>query len=313
MKLYKHLKTTLAARTAVAWTFTALLMAYVGQPALAGDGRLEINQACAEGGGCFFGDDPGFPVQLVLSGSYVLTSDLTPPADTAGIFMPVNADDSLIDFNGFAMKGPESCDGTPVTSCTGSSTVHGIDGAFRDGVTVRNGTIQGMSGNGVQLDRRTLIQNVKVMENGADGISVGDSSSIESAVADRNNQTGIRLGDQSTAIRLRSTGNGGWGVLAGDASVISDSTAAVNANQGFYMRAGAILRNSTSRNNQSHGVDLEADASVIDTTSINNAGEGVNCISAAAVKGNTIAGNASPMDSDCVQVDYNYCNGNLTC
>lgn len=280
---------------------------------IAGDGRLEINQACAEGGGCFSGDDPGFPVQLVASGSYVLTSDLAPPADTAGIFMPVNADNSTIDLNGFTLAGPETCDGTPVTSCTGSSTAHGIDGTFRDGVTVRNGTIRGMSGHGVQLDRQTLIQNVQVIENGADGLNLGDSSSVESVVARRNNQTGVVVGDQSTAIRIRSVGNGGWGMLAGDGSVVSDSTAAANASQGFYMSAGAILRDSVSRNNQSSGVSLEADASIIDSTSVNNTGQGVDCVSAAAVKGNTIAGNTSPLDSDCVQVDYNYCNGDLSC
>lgn len=297
-------------RSVLSWAIPALL--FCGA-ATAGDGRLEINQACAEGDGCFLGDDPGFPVQLVASGSYVLTSDLTPPADTAGLFLPVNADDSTIDLNGFTLKGPETCDGTPVTSCTGSSTAHGIDGTFRDGVTVRNGTVRGMSGHGVQLDRQALIHNVRVIENGADGLSVGDASSVESVVAERNNQTGVVVGDQSTAIRIRAIGNGGWGVLAGTASVVSDSTASVNTNHGFHMEAGAILRDSVSRNNQSDGVSLDADASIIDSTSMNNSGQGVDCVSAAAVKGNTFAGNASPLGSDCVQVDYNYCNGDLSC
>lgn len=297
-------------RRALSMTAFALL---VWSASAFGDGRLEINQACAEGSGCFSGDDPGFPVQIISSGSYVLTSDLVPPTDTAGISLAAGADGCTIDFNGFALKGPESCDGTPVTNCTGSSTVHGIDGTFRDGVTVRNGTIRGMSGHGVQLDRRALIQNFEVMENGADGVSVGFSSSVESVVAARNDQTGIRVGDHSTAIRLRSTGNGGWGVLAGDGSVVSDSTAAVNASQGFYMKVGAILRNSVSRSNQSAGVGLESDASIIDSTSVNNASFGVGCVSAAAVKGNTFAGNASPLGTECVQVDYNYCNGDLSC
>ena len=56
----------------------------------AGEGVLEINQACAVNPvtGCFSGDAPGFPVTIDGSAgrSYLLTGDLViPDPDTSGI------------------------------------------------------------------------------------------------------------------------------------------------------------------------------------------------------------------------------------
>ena len=53
-----------------------LLTLTLALPALAVDGVLEINQACAESTGCFAGDSPGFPVTIQDPGSYRLTGAL---------------------------------------------------------------------------------------------------------------------------------------------------------------------------------------------------------------------------------------------
>ena len=49
----------------------------------AGDGVLEINQACAVETGCMPGDTAGFPVAILTSGSYRLTSSPAVPDETA--------------------------------------------------------------------------------------------------------------------------------------------------------------------------------------------------------------------------------------
>jgi hypothetical protein len=83
--------------------FAPLLLVLAG-PALAVDGVLEINQACAVNTGCFSGDVSGFPVSINGSAgrSYRLTSDLViPSVNSNGIL--ANAPD--IDLGGFSIIG----------------------------------------------------------------------------------------------------------------------------------------------------------------------------------------------------------------
>ncbi len=85
---------------------TFLLFLVLAGPALAVDGVLEINQACAVNTGCFPGDTPGFPV--TISGfppesSYRLTSSLqVPGTNTDGLFL--FGPHITIDFNGFSLS-----------------------------------------------------------------------------------------------------------------------------------------------------------------------------------------------------------------
>ena len=53
-----------------------LLALWTGM-ALAPDGQLEINDACALAG-CFAGDTAGYPVAITTPGSYRLTGNLAP-------------------------------------------------------------------------------------------------------------------------------------------------------------------------------------------------------------------------------------------
>ena len=84
----------------------ALLMALVlALPAVAfaGDGRIEINQACAQAG-CFTGDNPGFPVTLNGGDSFVLTSNLTVTGATSAV--TTGSSGKVLDLNGFEIAGP---------------------------------------------------------------------------------------------------------------------------------------------------------------------------------------------------------------
>ena len=93
----------------------------------AGDGVLEINQACVASG-CFSGDAPGFPVTLSQVGSYVFTSNLdvtseANPENVTAIVVDVAGTDVVtIDLNGFGIFGATFCPGTPPSSCSPTGT-----------------------------------------------------------------------------------------------------------------------------------------------------------------------------------------------
>jgi hypothetical protein len=116
----------------------AILLASAATPAAAVDGVIEINQAAALAGGITPGDTPGFPVTLSQPGSYRLTGNL----DTTGLpnaqdvtVIRVTASDVSIDLNGFAIVGPVTCTGMPVTSCTANSPLPGLGVQAGSGVT----------------------------------------------------------------------------------------------------------------------------------------------------------------------------------
>ena len=137
----------------------------------AADGALEINAACVSGG-CFAGDDPGFPVEIVSAGSYMLTSNLqVSGGDTTGI--AVSASGVTLDLNGFTLQGPTTCTGIPVTSCSDTGTGSGIDAAT--GTAIRNGSVIGFGNNGIDAGRANRLRNLRVEGNGGHGIHQSDS------------------------------------------------------------------------------------------------------------------------------------------
>ena len=164
------------------WTLGAALAAVtlaVPGTAPATDGRREINQAVVVAAG-------GFPYVISTRGSYVLTGDLTPPADVIGI--RVDADDVAIDLNGFAIRGNLSC--VP-GSCTGSGPSRGIGvpaAPTTNGrrCTVRNGSITGINGTAIELRDRAFVDAVTISDTFFNGMTLGPNS-----MATRNRVTAI--------------------------------------------------------------------------------------------------------------------------
>ena len=64
---------------------------------------IAITQAKANAGNVTPGDTPGFPVTLSRPGSYVLTTNLTVPANKDGI--NITSYDVTLDLNGFRIHG----------------------------------------------------------------------------------------------------------------------------------------------------------------------------------------------------------------
>jgi hypothetical protein len=149
----------------------------IAGPGMAGDGVLEINQTCAVQTGCFPGDAPGLAVTINEPGSYRLTSNLeiTRPTVTA---IEVGANDVTIDMNGFAIRGPVSCVGTP-PQCTASGAGKGVFVNGGNRFAIHNGIISGMGSHGVEiLGWESIVERLRLIGNAGDCIKAGQGALV---------------------------------------------------------------------------------------------------------------------------------------
>jgi hypothetical protein len=178
--------------------------------ASASDGVPEINQACAQTG-CFPGDAPGFPVTITQQGSYRLTGNLSLPSNTTAI--QIDATFVTLDLGGFLVSGPNACTGYPPTGCTTTVGNPGIfSGQFL--VVVRNGSVYGMGGQGIQLDGASSeVDSVRVLGCGGSGIRVGANGRVAHSFSGGNFSDGIDLFDGGTAYDNEVRANGSYGLV----------------------------------------------------------------------------------------------------
>jgi hypothetical protein len=254
----------------------AIVVALASASAHAGDGALEINQACAATG-CFPGDTAGFPVTTQTGKRYVLTSDLTLAANTSGITAVAT---TTIDLNGFAITGPVTCTGSPAV-CVGAGTGNGV--SLGRGAVLRNGTVRGISGSGVSLDELSVVENVLVEQNGTDGI-VG---SAEGAVV-RN----CRIADNGSDGIQFALGAGSPAALVLDSVIFRNGEAGVKA-------AEILVRNNTIMENGDLGLQLNfvsAQGGYVGNVLRDNNG-----------------GNANPQTAGGIQLGTNICATDTVC
>jgi hypothetical protein len=272
------------------WLLLSLVLA---TPALAGDGRIEINQSCAEAG-CFAGDTEGFPVTISSPGSYVLTSDLVVlTADASGIFVQTGG--ATLDLNGFSVRGPVTCsrnnefqyDPTLIT-CSGSGNGVGVYAAATS--LVRNGTVSGFGSYGISaqgaLIRPVTIEDVRVEQNAGGGIYLNNGT-IRRATVSLNGASGI------------------FNIAAGDASssiLIEDSTVAFNKSHGIAL-AGKIHNTRLSYNGGSgvvHGNAGGQNSSLTDVVIYRSTGNAINAYGSyrdCDIQGNSSAGGGQVIGS----------------
>jgi hypothetical protein len=180
--------------------------------AYAVDGVFEINESCVAFG-CFDGDGPGLPVQIVNSGSYRLTGNLT-TNDLNTDVIDINANTVTIDLNGFSVQGPVSCSGSNV-SCSANGIGDGIDASGFENITISNGAVIGMGDDGIRVGRGAYLEELIVAENAGVGIEALTAGSV------------LR--------RLSVRENGGNGISMGFASsYLMDSTVFNNGSQGVF-------------------------------------------------------------------------------
>jgi hypothetical protein len=159
------------------------------------DGVSEINAAVV---------GTAFPYVITQPGSYRLTGNLNPPAGTDAI--DINASNVTLDLNGFSIIG------------AGGSGGNGIVGTGGQ-VTVRNGTVSGMGGNGISLGSNAIVADVHVVGNGGDGIVTGTAGQVRHSSVSNNAGVGILLnGSGGAAIENIVNNNGGYGLQMSDTS-----------------------------------------------------------------------------------------------
>lgn len=196
------------------------------------DGVILIDQAKALAGNVTPGDAPGFPVTLSKSGSYRLSGNLVvPDAYTTGI--KVATSNVNVDLNGFGIFGPNQCIGFPVTSCAFHGSGHGVDASSSNAVSVRNGTVYGMGGNGLYLAANDLAEGVMASHNGGVGISV-----------------------HSGAVRNCQANSNWFGMVVTKNAMVSGNTAMYNQEMGLGVGdKGVLVTGNTFSENGGYGID----------------------------------------------------------
>jgi hypothetical protein len=162
-------------------------MALLGAPGVeAGDGRTEISQASVLAAG-------GFPYEIRLPGSYVLTSNLD--AGAGGVSQTaivIDTDGVFLDLNGFAIRGARVCDasGCPV------GVGYGIERAFPDRgnrVTVVDGEISGFGQDCVRLGTDAHLERLLIRSCGENGAFVEERSLLLGNRVSACGQFGLRM------------------------------------------------------------------------------------------------------------------------
>jgi hypothetical protein len=295
-------------------TIVAALIAFAGALAVsrgeAADGRIEVNQACAETTGCGPNDSPGFPVTL-SSGAYELTSDLVvSDPNTSGIAIP--SDHTWVDLRGFSIKGPTSCvyPGPVCTPPSGNGA--GIIQFAGEYATVVNGTVRGFAAYGIFLRNRSRLDDVLVTENAADGVVCLNGCVIRRVRAIRNAGQGIDMGLQGVLLDSIADGNGSDGVESNEGAVIVGNTADNNGKGGIAaLMGGQVVSDNQARRNRENGIRASVGGAVEGNTVTENVLLGLFLNNAAAFGFNVIRTDPAVPTSGTVNAGPQNLGGNL--
>ena len=261
------------------------------------------------------------PVVITAPGTYRLKKNLTVDQNTTAI--TVQANDVTIDLNGFSILGPCTIAVNPPCSPTGTGSGIVATGSAKN-VTVLNGTVRGMGGNGISVNGGSVV-GVSTLNNGGSGIfgvdNVIDSTSalngadgmfvagaVSGSAAVGNVSDGIDCNFTGSVTNSLAELNGQKGI--NDCLTVSASTA--NSN-GFYgIVAGVktpltipatVVTGCTAWNNLSTGIYA---STVTDSTAANNHVAGID---ATAVSGCTAISNTTLQINATGVSGRNTCNG----
>jgi len=282
----------------------AVLVGLLSAPALASDGVLEINQACATGAGCFIGDAPGFPVTIgakTPAKSIRLTSDLVVDTvdDTA---ISVETSLARIDLGGFAIRGPVTCSGAPLV-CSGSGVGDGIAvlGAAQEGVEVRNGAVSGMGRRGVFVGASGVVENVRATQNADVGVLTGGGGVVRGCSAFRNGEQGFRVGTGSQLLSNVAERNGFVGIDADLSAVLVGNTSRENGLNGIQCSIGCVVENNVARANAGNGLVAQTGSVVSGNSVTSNGLNGIVCGNRCNVDDKAVSFNGATVADDAIE------------
>lgn len=269
----------------------------------AGDGIKRIKQPST------------FPYVITTPGSYMLVANITVPnANTTAI--KIQADNVKINLNGFTIKGATTCNPSTYT-CSNTGSGIGIDADSRVGITVVDGTVEGMGSNGIFMEGGR-VERVRVANNGGSGVVIDggfEGGRVDSVIATHNGASGLYLatgvvsnclvtnnghngidaGDAGVFVQNHVEGNQNHGVIGGGggATVLAQNAASVNGGVGLYAYDGATVVGNAAVGNNSGGI-VAANSAISLNTAFGNQGTGV--YATGATVANTIHGNDTGLD-----------------
>jgi hypothetical protein len=219
-------------------------------------------------------------------GSYYFTGNITGASGKHGI--SIQADDVTLDLNGFALISG------------GGGAFRGVNvPAAQTNFCVRNGSVRGWTGGGVQAAAAvTLAEKLMLANNtGAVGLDVGNGSMIKDCVAS-GNATGFHANDRTQITSCISTVNTGVGFDCTSYVTLIDCTSSRNSGNGIVVQGsctvircnssrniptgigisagdGCTIANCTAGSNGSHGILAGTGCSVVECTSYLNISNGI--------------------------------------
>lgn len=232
-----------------------------------------------------------FPLVISQGGSYRLKSNIVvPDANTTAISITV--DDVTLDLNGYAIKGPTVCSGSPIVSCAPTGTGIGIDSSA-NGVTVENGTVRGMGSYGIRLSGQNgVVERMQVRSNGNIGIDfINGVCRVTDNIVTENGNAGIYLSDMCIARGNVVRSNAGDGIDADLDTLVTGNVIVRNSTGIAKTQEGVLIANMIGRN-RNGGIDGNGFGTVSDNTVFNSGGDGISW-GQGVVSNNTVLANGS--------------------
>ena len=213
----------------------------------------------------------------ISSGSYYLAANLNPLFGPVGVNgITISGNDVTIDLNGFELAGFAS---------SGAGIF--LNGGVTN-VTIRNGTIRNWTGHGIDGtgNARVRVENVRVINNGANGIIVDVNGEVLSCVVQGNAGVGIKGTDNCLVENCQivsTTGSPGTGILLGDSCNVGKCVARSNAGPGISTGNNSVVSNCAAQANVGFGIKVTDNCTIADSAALSTSGAG----SQGIVTGNT--------------------------
>jgi parallel beta-helix repeat protein len=236
-----------------------------------------------------------WPATIKLAGTLVglrLTNGIT-----------IASDNVTIDLNDHAIVGVvQALDGINVSGA-------------RTNITVRNGSVIGWPGDGVDATTavNSQLRDLNAARNSGVGLRVGEGSLIASCTARTNLLDGIIASSGCRITGCTTSKNGSEGLVLGLGGIIEGCTAFDNGANGITATSvGSSIINCTAYGNGTNGIWIGTGGQVLNCNVRNNGGNGIQVITSCQVAQNTVSINAFAgifVTGNANRIDGNHCTG----
>jgi len=242
--------------------------------------------------------------RITTPGSYYLTGNVTGGSGRMGI--KVVAAHVTIDLNGFTLVG-----------ASGSLAGIAISGGVET-ITVRNGTVIGWGGHGLDLYEAGLLRSARVDSvvsrlNGGVGFSLGQNATVLNCIADSNTGSGFEFLFNGVLEGSVARQNTGYGVTSGNSAVIRSSSIRENVAGGVLLGTACLISDCSVFNNSNDGITTGFASKVENCVVVSNVGDGISMLEAGFVRSCTVVANTengiAARGADCTITDNN-CDSN---